>query len=138
MELEQLEKLIDDTNEELLAGAPCKIMDMDTAALEEFMRKQERLYKACIQIRLQRSVKKFKVGLDFEKYAKQEKDKKEKVETKANNAAKTTRKAQKATKNAGIDFGSLMGDILSMSKNWCKLHNKQRSECGCVEETSAV
>ncbi len=137
MDLQQLEELIDSTNEELLAGAETPIHLMDKQQLESFIKRQERLYKACIQIKLQKSVRKFKAGLNFEEYKKQQEAKKEKEgKNSASDDAKKKAKAQKKVKSAGLDLGSLLGDIMSMSKNWCKVHNQTRAQCGCAEETN--
>lgn len=136
MDLQTLEKLIDETNTELLAGSDTPIHLMDKEQLQTFIKRQERLYKACIQIRLQKSVKKFKVGLNFEDYKKQQEAKEEKKNSKASADAKTKKTSQKKISKAGFDMGNLLGDILSMSKNWCKVHNQTRAQCGCVEETT--
>jgi hypothetical protein len=130
-ELQELEALMDRVNIELLSGAPCKIHEMNKQKLHEFMAHQEKLYRECVKLHLSRSLKQYKVGLDFAEYAKQAKNKKEKkpIEGKTPEA----KKANKKTKDTNF-LGSLnldFSNIEAMKADWCTEHKKWKKECGC-------
>jgi hypothetical protein len=139
MELSQLEQLIDSTNLELLSGNTTPVHSMKPDEVEAFVKKLEILYKNCIKIRLEKSLKPYKTGLDFSKYAAQEEDRKKKAAEKKLKAEGTKEKKPKVPKPnpLGIDMAAMIASMSNMATNYCKEHKKMKAECGCPKENAA-
>jgi hypothetical protein len=139
MELPQLEALIDSTNLELLSGNTTPVHSMKPDEVEAFVKKLEVLYKNCIKIRLEKSLKPYKTGLDFSKYAAQEEDRKKKAAEKKLKAEGTKEKKSKVPKPnpLGIDMAAMIASMSNMATNYCKEHKAMKDVCGCPKENAA-
>jgi hypothetical protein len=139
MELSQLEQLIDSTNLELLSGNTTPVHSMKPDEVEAFVKKLEILYKNCIKIRLEKSLKPYKTGLDFSKYAAQEEDRKKKAAEKKLKAEGTKEKKPKTPKPnpLGIDMAAMIASMSNMATNYCKEHKAMKDVCGCPKENAA-
>jgi hypothetical protein len=135
IDLNYLEKLIDETNEELLKGAETPFHLMTREAQEAFVLKMEKLYKNCITIRLQKSLKKYKVGLDFEGYKNQEHERRTKQASAVSKANSTKeRKLKRAKEQVTKDFANLQSDTLAAVLEMagaCPKCMRKKDECAC-------
>jgi hypothetical protein len=137
MELNQLEQLIDSTNLELLSGNTTPVHSMKPDEVEAFVKKLEILYKNCIKIRLEKSLKPYKTGLDFSKYAAQEEDRKKKAaekKQKLENAPKKEKKPKTPSVFGGIDMAEMIKSMSNMATNYCKEHKMMKTDCPCPKE----
>lgn len=131
MELEQLEKLIDETNIALLAGAPTKIHEMSIAELTAFMEHIEKLYRNCLKIKHSQHQKVFKVGLNFDEYAKAIVRKEKKNVEKKGEGGDAPKEKKSKKPSILSEMNISLTDIQATIANFCMEHKTQKAQCGC-------